>query len=191
MVSKTASSEMKAKAGDKKHAPDQSKRDFLTLTTTAVCAVGAATCALPLVNSMNPAADTMAMASVEVDISKLTPGQAMKVMWQGKPVFIRYRTPEEIAQTRDVAAEELIDPETDQVRVKKDDYIVVIGVCTHLGCVPVGQQATDVRGDYGGWFCPCHGSHYDVSGRIRKGPAPKNLTVPPYEFVSNTTIRIG
>jgi ubiquinol-cytochrome c reductase iron-sulfur subunit len=112
-------------------------------------------------------------------------------MWQGKPVFIRRRSPEEIQQAETVEVSALRDPQLDKERVKKAEWLVLIGICTHLGCVPTGQKSTDVKGEYGGWFCPCHGSHYDTSGRIRKGPAPRNLAVPKYEFLSDTTIRIG
>jgi len=113
------------------------------------------------------------------------------VMWRGKPVFVRNRTAKEIEEARAVAANSLPDPATDQSRVQKDQWLVLVGICTHLGCVPTGQRATDARGEYGGWFCPCHGSHYDTSGRIRKGPAPRNLDVPEYAFTSDTKIRIG
>jgi ubiquinol-cytochrome c reductase iron-sulfur subunit len=118
-------------------------------------------------------------------------GQAITVVWRGKPVFIRHRTEKEIATARDVAAGDLIDPQADEQRVQKPEWLVMVGVCTHLGCVPLGQKATDPHGEYGGWFCPCHGSHYDTSGRIRKGPAPLNLEIPPYEFLDDTRIKIG
>lgn len=170
---------------------DQARREFLYLTAGAFGAVGAGIAAWPLVDSMNPAKDTLALATIEVDVSGLEPGQTKTQMWQGKPVFIRRRTKEEIEQARAVPLSELIDKEKDEDRVKKDEWLVLVGVCTHLGCVPKGQKVTDSRGDYGGWFCPCHGSHYDTSGRIRKGPAPKNLAVPPYTFISDTVIKIG
>ncbi len=112
-------------------------------------------------------------------------------MWRGKPVFVRNRTEQEIKEARDVPLNELRDPQTDQSRVKKENWLILVGVCTHLGCVPLGQKPTDPRGDYGGWFCPCHGSHYDTSGRIRKGPAPLNLAVPDYNFTSDTAVRVG
>lgn len=170
---------------------DETKRDFLGLTAASMAGVGGACVAWPLVNSMNPAKDTMALSTVEVDISTLEPGQSKTQMWQGKPVFIRRRTPEQVEEARAVDMADLVDPEDDKDRVQKDEYLVTVGVCTHLGCIPTGQKMSDYMGDYGGWFCPCHGSHYDTSGRIRKGPAPKNLAVPPYEFISDTRIKIG
>ena len=168
---------------------DENRRDFLVLTAQAMGAVGAAALVWPFVQSMNPSADVLAMASTEVDISAIAEGQEIKVMWRGKPVFIRHRTPENIAEAAAVNLAELRDPQTDAARVQKgkEKWLVMVGVCTHLGCVPLGN----VAGDYKGWFCPCHGSHYDASGRIRKGPAPTNLAVPPYSFVSDTVIRIG
>jgi ubiquinol-cytochrome c reductase iron-sulfur subunit len=169
----------------------ETRRDFLQMSGAAMGAVGAACFAAPLVNSLNPAQDTLALATVEVDVSDLAPGQAKTEMWQGKPVFIKHRTAEEIAEAKADDSATLIDPEMDADRVTKEQWLVVIGICTHLGCIPSGQKATDAHGDYDGWFCPCHGSHYDTSGRIRKGPAPKNLAVPPYEFISDTLIKIG
>jgi ubiquinol-cytochrome c reductase iron-sulfur subunit len=138
-----------------------------------------------------PAKDTLALASTDVDLGPIAEGQAVTVMWRGKPVFVRNRTAKEIEEARAVPANSMPDPATDQSRVQKDQWLVLIGICTHLGCVPTGQRPTDARGDYGGWFCPCHGSHYDTSGRIRKGPAPRNLDVPQYAFTSDTKIRIG
>jgi len=172
-------------------AQDETKRDFLQLTAASMGAVGAACVAYPLVNSLNPAADTLALATIEVDVSDLQPGQAKTEMWQGKPVFIKRRTPEQIEEAKNVDVDSLIDAESDDDRVQKDEWLVVVGICTHLGCVPTGQKMSEFHGEYNGWFCPCHGSHYDTSGRIRKGPAPKNLPVPPYEFVSDTVIKIG
>jgi ubiquinol-cytochrome c reductase iron-sulfur subunit len=168
---------------------DSQKRDFMVLTASAVAGVGAAATAVPFINSMNPAKDVKALASVEVDISSLQPGDEMKVKWRGKPVFIKRRTQKQMQEAKAVADKDLIDPERDEDRVKKgkEEYLVVLGVCTHLGCVPLGKES----GDFGAWFCPCHGSHYDVSGRIRKGPAPKNLIVPDYEFISDSVIKIG
>lgn len=167
------------------------RRDFLHLTGAAFGAVGAACVAAPIINSLNPAKDTLALASIEVDISTIPEGEAKTVMWRGKPVFIKHRTAEEIEEARSVNLSDLPDKEADEDRVKKEQWLVTIGICTHLGCVPVGQKGSDIKGDYEGWFCPCHGSHYDTSGRIRKGPAPKNLAVPPYEFLSDTLIKIG
>lgn len=169
----------------------ESRRDFLYLTAAAFGAVGAGSVAWPLVDQMNPAADTLALASTEVDLSPIETGQAITVMWRGKPVFVRRRTEKEIKQAQDVDIATLRDKQADSDRVQKSQWLVTVGICTHLGCVPLGQKSTDPRGDFGGWFCPCHGSHYDTSGRIRKGPAPKNLQVPEYVFLDETTIRIG
>ena len=171
--------------------PEPGKRDFLKLTATAFGAVGVGAIAWPFISSMNPAQDTLALASTEVDIGSVQTGMAVTVMWRGKPVFVRNRTAEEIQLARDVPLAELKDPATDQSRVQRDNWLILVGVCTHLGCVPLGQKPTDVKGDYHGWFCPCHGSHYDTSGRIRKGPAPANLVVPTYTFLSDTQIRVG
>ena len=140
---------------------------------------------------MNPAEDTLALGSTEVDLSNINVGQAKTVKWRGKPVFIRRRTSEEILEANDVDLKSLRHPENDKNRVQKEEWLVLIGVCTHLGCVPLGQKMSDSKGEYNGWFCPCHGSHYDSSGRIRKGPAPENLAVPPYTFINDTTIKIG
>ena len=167
---------------------DQSKRDFMVLTATGVAAVGACTAVWPLVDSFNPSADVLALSSVEVDLSNIAEGQEITVKWQGKPIFIRHRTQEEIDLARQVNLSELIHPQKDEERVQqgKEKWLVTIGICTHLGCVPLAHQ-----GEFSGWFCPCHGSHYDTSGRIRKGPAPLNLEVPKYAFLSDTRIRIG
>ena len=170
---------------------DKSRRDFIVVATYSMGAVGAGAAIWPIINQMNPAADTLALASIEVNISSLEVGQSLTVKWRGKPVFIRRRTTNEVNDARKVVIEDLRDPEKDRQRVKKDEWLVVLGVCTHLGCVPLGQKVGDTVGDYGGWFCPCHGSHYDTSGRIRKGPAPTNLEIPKYEFVDNNTIKIG
>jgi ubiquinol-cytochrome c reductase iron-sulfur subunit len=170
----------------------KTRRDFLILAVSGMGAVGTVGFAWPFVNSMKPAADTRALSTVEVNLAPIVEGQAITVMWQGKPVFIRHRTQKEIEFARSQDPSSLLDPEKDELRVKSDPkWLVVVGVCTHLGCVPLGQKATDPRGDFNGWFCPCHGSHYDTSGRIRKGPAPKNLPVPPYAFLKDTLIRIG
>lgn len=167
---------------------DPNRRDFIHIAAGAA-AVGAGVMAVwPLVNQMNPAADTLALASIEFDLTKVQEGQQVVIKWQGKPVFVRYRTPAEIERARADDSAGLPDPATDASRVKEghEQYLVVIGSCTHLGCVP-----TFNAGDYGGWFCPCHGSHYDTSGRIRKGPAPTNLVVPAYDYVSDTRVKIG
>jgi ubiquinol-cytochrome c reductase iron-sulfur subunit len=188
----TATGHAQAGHGSATHHPDGiPKRDFLKLTATAFTAVGVGAFAWPFIHSMNPSADVLALASTEVDLSPIAEGQAITVMWRGKPVFVRHRTPAEIKEARDVALSALPDPQPDQARVQKAQWLVVVGVCTHLGCVPLGQKPTDARGDFGGWFCPCHGSHYDTSGRIRRGPAPTNLPVPSYTFLSDTSIRIG
>jgi len=173
------------------HEDGENRRDFLYLTAAAFGAVGAGVVAWPFIHQMNPAADTLALATTEVNLAPIETGQAITVMWQGKPVFIRHRTEAEIAEAREVPLDVLRDKQTDEARVEKPEWLVMIGICTHLGCVPLGQKPSDPKGEYGGWFCPCHGSHYDTSGRIRKGPAPTNLTVPPYEFTSDEVIRIG
>jgi ubiquinol-cytochrome c reductase iron-sulfur subunit len=167
---------------------DPSRRDFIMLAAGAMGGVGIAATAWPFINSMNPSADVLALSSIEVDLSPIQPGQSIKVKWRGKPVFVRRRTKEEIASADAVNIDQLRDPQTDESRVKKghEEWLIVIGVCTHLGCIPLVNQ-----GDYGGWFCPCHGSQYDTSGRIRKGPAPLNLAVPDYTFLTDTKIRIG
>lgn len=170
-----------------------SRRDFIFLTAGAMGAVGAGSAAWPLIDSMNPAADTLALASTEVDISAVEPGQTITTVWRGKPVFIHRRPVDEVAKIREEAWQDLRDPQSDEDRVLKghDEWLVLVGVCTHLGCIPKGVKAVEPKGDFGGYFCPCHGSHYDKSGRIRKGPAPKNLAVPPYSFVTDKLIRIG
>ncbi len=162
------------------------RREFIFTATYAVGAVGVGATVWPLIDQMNPDASVKALASTEVDISNVERGQSITVLWRGKPVFIRRRTDEEIAKARDVDINELKHPEKDEDRAKDPEWLVMLGVCTHLGCVPLGD-----KGEYGGWFCPCHGSHYDTSGRIRKGPAPTNMEVPKYEFVNSNTIKIG
>jgi len=162
------------------------RRDFLFTASYALGAVGVGAAVWPLIDQMNPDASVKALATTEVDISEVGLGKTITVLWRGKPVFIRKRTQEEIVEAQSVKLEELKDPQKDQDRVKKDEWLVMVGVCTHLGCVPLGN-----KGDFNGWFCPCHGSHYDSSGRIRKGPAPTNLEIPKYEFVNNNTIKIG
>lgn len=178
-------------AGTGAHGPGTSRRDFLTLTAAALGAVGAGSVIWPFIDSMNPAKDTLALATTEVDLAPVAVGQRLTVVWRGKPVFIDHRPPEEIKKAQDVNVSELRDPQKDSDRVKKPEWLVVVGVCTHLGCIPLGQKSTDDRGPFGGWFCPCHGSIYDTSGRIRQGPAPLNLMVPPYDFTSDTQIKIG
>ncbi len=169
-----------------------SRRDFLYLGTAAVGAVGLAAVVWPFIDSMNPAADTLALASVEVDMASVKPGEQIVVTWQGKPVFIRRRTPEETKAAAEVKLTDLKDPQADSDRVQKPEWLVLVGICTHLGCVPVFDgKVSGHLGEFGGWFCPCHGSQYDTSGRIRKGPAPLNMPVPKYTFLKDTLIKIG
>jgi ubiquinol-cytochrome c reductase iron-sulfur subunit len=168
---------------------EHTRRDFLYIMTGAVAAAGAVAALVPLIAEMNPDASTIAAgAPIEVDLGPIAEGQVIKVFWRGKPIFIDHRTKKEVDEARAVDWHTLPDPQSDESRVKqgKDQWLVLIGICTHLGCIPLAHQ-----GDYDGWFCPCHGSQYDSSGRIRRGPAPANLALPPYEFVSDTKIRIG
>ncbi len=169
----------------------EGRRDFLLISTSTVGAVGVALAAWPFIDFMNPSADVLALSSTEVDLAPIEMGQAITVVWQGKPVFVRRRTAEEIKAAEAVPMGDLIDPEADADRVQKAEWLIMVGICTHLGCIPLGQRSGAPKDDFGGWFCTCHGSHYDTSGRIRKGPAPKNLPIPPYEFLDDTTIRIG
>ena len=162
------------------------RRDFIFTATYAVGAVGVGATVWPLIDQMNPDASVKALASTEVDVSSVEPGKTITVLWRGKPVFIKRRTQEEINEARAVKMEDLPDPQKDEDRAKNPEWLVMLGVCTHLGCVPLNDM-----GDYNGWFCPCHGSHYDTSGRIRKGPAPTNMAIPNYEFLDNKTIKIG
>lgn len=172
---------------------DKTRRDFLYLTAGAMGAVGGCAAAWPLIDSMNPAADTLALSTTEVDISAVEAGQTITAVWRGKPVFIKRRTSEEVAKIRAEDWHDLRDPQSDQDRVKSghDEWLILVGVCTHLGCIPMGTKLGQPKGDFNGFFCPCHGSHYDASGRIRKGPAPKNLAVPVYTFVTDMLLRIG
>jgi ubiquinol-cytochrome c reductase iron-sulfur subunit len=156
-----------------------------------VAAIGVVSVAWPFIDQMNPSADTLALSTTEIDISHVEVGQAITVLWRGKPVFVRHRTPDEIKQAEAVDIKELRDPQTDAQRVQKPEWLVMVGVCTHLGCVPLGQKPSDPKGEWGGWFCPCHGSQYDTSGRIRKGPAPRNLEIPAYVFETDTLLLIG
>ena len=179
---------------------EPTRRDFLYLTTGMAGAVGAVAVAWPFIDQMRPDASALALASIEVDVSSLEPGMSMTVKWRGKPVFIRNRTQKEIDDAKGAQISDLKDPiarnanidsnapATDANRTApgKEQWLVMVQVCTHLGCVPLGQQ-----GDFGGWFCPCHGSQYDTAGRIRRGPAPENMAIPPYEFANVTTLRIG
>jgi ubiquinol-cytochrome c reductase iron-sulfur subunit len=179
---------------------EPNRRDFIFIATGAMAAVGAAATLWPFVAQMNPDASVLALSTVEVDLNPLAEGQGITVKWRGNPVFLRHRTKKEIEEARNAPLGELKDPlarnenlpddapATDENRSAKDkpQYLLMMGVCTHLGCVPLGEA-----GDYHGWFCPCHGSHYDTAGRIRKGPAPENLPIPKIEFVSDTAVRIG
>jgi ubiquinol-cytochrome c reductase iron-sulfur subunit len=168
---------------------EPTRRDFLYVASATVGAVGAATLLVPLLSQMNPDASTIAAgAPIEVDLTPIAAGQIIKVFWRSKPIFISHRTPQQITEARDVNVADLRDPQSDQDRVKPghDQWLVVIGICTHLGCIPLPHQ-----GNYDGWFCPCHGSQYDSSGRIRQGPAPLNLYIPPYAFLSDSKIQIG
>ena len=191
------------------HEEEPTRRDFIHLLAGSVAAAGVVGAAVPLVHQMNPAANVLALATKEVDLSAIEVGQAIKVMWQGKPVFIRRRSATEIEEAEAVPASQLKDDKarnanlgaaadaSDDNRViaadgqARPEWLILVGVCTHLGCIPLGTAQGEVKGDYNGWFCPCHGSHYDTAGRIRKGPAPENLAVPPYQFVSDSTIKIG
>lgn len=180
---------------------EPTRRDFLYIATGMAGAVGAAALAWPFIDQMRPDASTLALSSIEVDISSVTEGMSLTVKWRGKPIFIRNRTAKEVEEANAVQLSELKDPVARNSNIAsdapandidrsagegKENWIVMVGVCTHLGCVPLGQS-----GDFGGWFCPCHGSHYDTAGRIRKGPAPENLAVPSFKFISDTVIRIG
>ena len=188
---------------------EPTRRDFNHIYGGAVAATGAAAVVWPMVSQMNPDASVLALATKEVDLSSIQEGQAIKLFWQGKPVFIRRRTKAEIEEAETTAISALKDPvarndnlsssspATDANLVTgadgqaRPEWLILVGVCTHLGCIPLGTTAGENRGDYNGWFCPCHGSHYDIAGRIRKGPAPENLLVPPYEFTSDTVVKIG
>ena len=173
------------------HGDDETRRDFLHLATGAMTAVGTAAVAWPLIHNMNPSADVLALSSTEFDLSPVAVGQSVTVVWRGKPVFVRHRTAEEITAARNIEIGDLRDPEADEDRAEKAEWLIMVGICTHLGCIPLGQKNGDFKGEYDGWFCPCHGSHYDTSGRIRIGPAPLNLEVPPNVYLSDTVIKIG
>ncbi len=162
------------------------RRDFLFTETYTIGAVGIGATIWPFIDQMNPDSSVKALATTEVDISQIEPGKSITVLWRGKPVFIKRRTELEINEAQAVSLDDLKHPEKDQDRVKKPEWLVMMGICTHLGCVPLSD-----KGEYNGWFCPCHGSHYDTSGRIRKGPAPTNMEVPKYAFIDDNTIKIG
>lgn len=169
------------------------RRDFLNIAAVAFAGMGVVAIARPLVSQMGASADVLALASIEVDVSAIESGQAIKTSWRKQPVFIRNLTAKEIAEANAVPVSSLRDPQTLAERTKpgKENWLITMGVCTHLGCVPLGAAAGEVRGEFGGYFCPCHGSVYDTAARIRKGPAPLNLQVPEYEFLSDTTVKIG
>ena len=169
------------------------RRDFINIAAVSFAGVGAAAVALPLINQMNPSADVLALASIEVDISAIEAGQAIKTEFRKQPLFIRHLTPAEIAAANKIDADSLRDPQTlaERTQAGKEEWLITMGVCTHLGCVPLGAASGEVKGEYGGYFCPCHGSHYDTAGRIMKGPAPANLQVPEYVFASDTLVKIG
>lgn len=171
--------------------PDEKRRDFLYFATAGTAAVATGAAVWPLINSMNPTADVAALNSIEVDLADVALGSRITVKWHGKPIFIDHRPAAEIARSRADDGAPMPDPATDAQRVQRPDWLIVIGVCTHLGCIPLGQAFGSPRGEWGGWFCACHGSQYDTAGRIRKGPAPKNLYLPPYVFKTDTLIKIG
>jgi ubiquinol-cytochrome c reductase iron-sulfur subunit len=171
------------------HSPNSgppTRREFIYVAGGAATGVGLALAAWPFIDQMNPAADTLAQASTEVDLAPIALGQSITVLWRLRPVFVRHRTEKEISDARGVSLAELIDPQSDQSRTQRPEWLIVVGVCTHLGCVPIADQ-----GPYAGYLCPCHGSVYDTSGRVRQGPAPTNLTVPPYTFLTDTKVQIG
>jgi len=184
---------------------DPSRRDVILIGAGAFAAIGGAAVLWPLLDQMNPDASTLSLSTTEVDIAPIEEGQAITVMWRGKPIFIRHRTAKEIDEAKEVKLDKLIDPlarnanlpedaeATDANRAASDrePWLVMIGICTHLGCIPKGQAVGDYKGEYGGWFCPCHGSQYDTAGRVRVGPAPQNMYIPPYAFTSDTKIKIG
>ncbi len=169
------------------------RRDFLNVAAVSFAGVGTVAALAPLLVQMSPSADVLAQATTEVDISKVVPGQGIKAMWRKQPVFVRNLLPKEIAEANAVKLSELRDPQTLAQRTKpgKANWLITMGVCTHLGCIPLGIGEGENRGPYGGYFCPCHGSAYDTAGRIRQGPAPLNLVVPEYSFMSPTTVQIG
>ena len=184
---------------------EPNRRDFITIAAGSFAAIGGAAAIWPMIDQMNPDASALSLATIEVDLTPIEIGQSITVSWRGKPVFIRHRTADEIAQAKAVKLDDLPDPEArngnlkagapatdvNRVKDKNEKWLVLVGICTHLGCIPKGQRVGDARGDFGGWFCPCHGSHYDTAGRIRKGPAPRNLEVPTFEFITDSKIKIG
>ncbi|WP_397578016.1 ubiquinol-cytochrome c reductase iron-sulfur subunit [Sphingorhabdus sp.] len=186
-----------AAAGDSGHDGAEGsgvrRRDFIHVAAVSFAGVGAAAVAMPLVSQMSASADVLALASIEVDVAAIQPGQSIKTSWRKQPVFIRNLTPAEVEEANKVDVGSLRDPQTlaDRTKPGKENWLITLGVCTHLGCVPLGAAAGEVKGEYGGYFCPCHGSHYDTAARIRKGPAPTNLVVPEFAFISDTVVKIG
>jgi ubiquinol-cytochrome c reductase iron-sulfur subunit len=186
-----------AAAGDSGHDGAEGsgvrRRDFIHIAAVSFAGVGAAAVAMPLVSQMSASADVLALASIEVDVAAIQPGQSIKTSWRKQPVFIRNLTPAEVEEANKVDVGSLRDPQTlaDRTKPGKENWLITLGVCTHLGCVPLGAAAGEVKGEYGGYFCPCHGSHYDTAARIRKGPAPTNLVVPEFAFISDTVVKIG
>lgn len=182
-------------AGDAAHdgPADPRRRDYLQIAAVAFAGVGVGVVALPLVNQMNPSADVLAQSTTEVDVSAIAPGQAIKTIWRKQPLFVRNLTPKEIAEADAVPVSSLRDPQSleERTKVGKKNWLITLGVCTHLGCVPLGAGEGENKGPFGGYFCPCHGSAYDTAGRIRQGPAPLNLHVPDYEFTSDTVVTVG
>ena len=172
---------------------DVRRRDFINIATVSFAGVGAGILVIPLVNQMNPSADVLAEATLELDLSAIAEGQAIKAVFRKQPLFVRHLTSVEIAEANKVSESTLRDPQTlaDRTKVGKSQWLITKGVCTHLGCVPLGAAEGENKGEFGGYFCPCHGSHYDTAGRIRKGPAPKNLVVPDYAFRSDTSVEVG
>ncbi|MEE4350060.1 MAG: ubiquinol-cytochrome c reductase iron-sulfur subunit [Pacificimonas sp.] len=189
----TADDAMKQAVTDAEPEDGVRRRDFIYIATLAFGGIGAAAAIWPFIDQMNPSADVLALASVEVDLAPIAEGQGIKVNWRGKPVFIRHMTAAEIEEARSANLDGLRDPQTFDERTLDGhrQYLIQVGVCTHLGCIPSGVAVGEVKGDFDGYFCPCHGSHYDSAGRIRKGPAPTNLEIPEYEFLSDTRVRIG
>ena len=182
-----------ATAGHQTTGDGTTKRDFLKLVATAGAVVGIGAVAWPLIDSMNPSADVLALSSVEVELTPITEGMGITVVWRGKPIFVRHLTSKEYDEAANTPQNQLIEPvpAADRVKSGHHQWIILIGICTHLGCIPLGNKPTDPRGEWGGWFCPCHGSQYDTVGRVRHGPAPLNLYLPPYAFESDTKIKIG
>jgi ubiquinol-cytochrome c reductase iron-sulfur subunit len=171
---------------------EETRRDFVYIATGAAAGWGTALAVWPLIDNMNPSADVLSFSTIEADLAPIVPGQRVTFKWRSQPVFVVHRTPKEIEMARaDDTNPGLLDPEPDARRAQRPEWLILVGVCTHLGCIPVGQAPSEPRGDFAGWFCPCHGSQYDISGRVRRRPAPKNLEIPPYSFLSDTRVRIG